>query len=525
MFKGSSRPGSPANLLSFLSTPGKGDVYDDSLELPDGADLQQENAVLKRRVAALESTLSRVRGERADLERVKRVMKRNSKLRRRLGGGAVLLYMLYLAQYNLSFLGLYNMARGRPYDCAVRPYGGLILEGGGVKGIAYGGAAAALESYGLLKGRRHIASFAGTSAGAMMGALLAARVPARNVTEYLLEFPFEKLMDGSHALANVGRLQRRLGWFKGDEIEARMRQLLAGSGVGANATLRELEDARRTTLRLSVTDLTAGRHAWLDGRTAPNISVAAAVRASSAVPFVYPPVRIGKRLFVDGGLVRNIPWDAFGLFGLADSRKRLGWLGSLPHRRRAVLALSLRGTETSFAEGLEDGVFADDEEDEPPEPKRRGFFGVPLLNLGGDDPDERERRKALNRQGFAGLWAFGNKLVELVTFGADSPNAIPPDGPALDVVKIDNLDIQAAEFNLNARARAHLVASGYVAVAKHLEACGHGAAPPPPRWLVDVLANYSGGPDLAPSLSLDRGVLRPGAFGPREAVEPTKTEL
>ena len=73
-------------------------------------------------------------------------------------------------------------------------YGGLILEGGGVKGVAYGGAAAALEAYGLLD-RRHVTHFAGTSAGAMMGALLAARTPAEDIARYLLDFPFERLMD------------------------------------------------------------------------------------------------------------------------------------------------------------------------------------------------------------------------------------------------------------------------------------------------------------------------------------------
>ena len=97
-----------------------------------------------------------------------------------------------------------------------------------------------------------------------LGALLAARTPAEDIARYLLDFPFERLMDGGHALANAGRLQRRLGWFRGDEVERAMRELLDKAGVGGNATLGELEKARKTTLRLSVTDLTRGRHAWLD---------------------------------------------------------------------------------------------------------------------------------------------------------------------------------------------------------------------------------------------------------------------
>ena len=45
------------------------------------------------------------------------------------------------------------------YICADRPYRFLALEGGGVKGLAYGGAAAALEHHGLLAG---LEGFSGT---------------------------------------------------------------------------------------------------------------------------------------------------------------------------------------------------------------------------------------------------------------------------------------------------------------------------------------------------------------------------
>ena len=54
---------------------------------------------------------------------------------------------------------------------------------------------------------------------------------------------------------------------------------------GGNATLGELEKARKTTLRLSVTDLTRGRHAWLDATNMNNVSVA---RAGARITFAVP---------------------------------------------------------------------------------------------------------------------------------------------------------------------------------------------------------------------------------------------
>ena len=69
----------------------------------------------------------------------------------------------------LATLGATGAAAGTAV-CAKKPYKFMILEGGGVKGIAYGGAAAALESAGLLE---EIEGYSGSSAGSQAAALLA----------------------------------------------------------------------------------------------------------------------------------------------------------------------------------------------------------------------------------------------------------------------------------------------------------------------------------------------------------------
>ena len=109
-------------------------------------------------------------------------------------------------------------------------------------------------------------------------------------------------------------------------------------------------DARRRVVRRSSQPARPGVH--------PThrliFAQARAVRASSAVPFVYPPVQLGKRLFVDGGLVRNLAWDAFGHWGVArKSNRKRRWV---PRRRRAVqkrMKSALPGErEASSASGL-----------------------------------------------------------------------------------------------------------------------------------------------------------------------------
>ena len=74
------------------------------------------------------------------------------------------------------------------------PYRWLVLEGGGVKGIAYGGAIRALEDAQLLD---KVEGFSGTSAGSQAAALLAAGYSGAEMDRTLRELDFKKLLDDS----------------------------------------------------------------------------------------------------------------------------------------------------------------------------------------------------------------------------------------------------------------------------------------------------------------------------------------
>lgn len=88
-----------------------------------------------------------------------------------------------------------------------------------------------------------------------------------------------------------------------------------GSFVDSNpymTLLREViveEDIRRSPKRLSLTAtdwITGEAQRFLNHDFHDNLGIQA-VAASSAIPGVFPPVRIGNDLFVDGGLVENTP--------------------------------------------------------------------------------------------------------------------------------------------------------------------------------------------------------------------------
>ena len=78
----------------------------------------------------------------------------------------------------LLFLMLFSSVES--VKCVKSPYKYLALEGGGVKGIVYGGSAAALETAGMLS---NIVGFSGSSAGSQGAALLAAGFTGEELTK------------------------------------------------------------------------------------------------------------------------------------------------------------------------------------------------------------------------------------------------------------------------------------------------------------------------------------------------------
>jgi NTE family protein len=92
------------------------------------------------------------------------------------------------------------------------PYKNLVFEGGGVKGIAYGGALEVLEQSQIAP---QIERVAGTSAGAITATIVSLNYTAGEFNDLMMSLDFEKFEDGSDIGGPV-RLIERYGWFKGD---------------------------------------------------------------------------------------------------------------------------------------------------------------------------------------------------------------------------------------------------------------------------------------------------------------------
>ena len=159
---------------------------------------------------------------------------------------------------------------------------GLALGGGAARGFAHIGVIKALEAQGIFP-----EVVVGTSAGSVVGALYAAGNDGFALQRIAMEMDEATISDW--ALPLFGKSS---GVLKGEALQNYVNKAVK------NVPMEKL----KIPFGAVATDLHNGQPILFQrGNTGQ------AVRASSSVPSVFQPVKIGDRSYVDGGLVAPVP--------------------------------------------------------------------------------------------------------------------------------------------------------------------------------------------------------------------------
>jgi NTE family protein len=263
----------------------------------------------------------------------------------------------------LVFEGLFSRIRGggdrtaeaTPHvePAASHPSIGLALGGGAARGFAHIGVVRALVKHGIVPD-----VIVGTSIGAVVGGCFAAE-------------QLDSLEDWSRKLT----VRNILGYL---DINLSGSGLIRGTHLAA-ALIDGIGDKRIDDLPIRfaaiATEFNTGHEIWLTrGRLSD------ALRASYALPGIFPPVKIGGRWLVDGALVNPVPVSAARALDA-----------------RLVIAVNLNAD--LFGRGTIVASHGSDESDEPAaeEPtKSNGILGL----FGGE---RSLRRQFLGRRGSPGI--------------------------------------------------------------------------------------------------------------------------
>lgn len=158
------------------------------------------------------------------------------------------------------------------------PTVGLVLSGGGVRGVAHLGVLKMLREAGV-----DPIVISGTSAGALVGAFIAAGHAIEVVFEFFKTTAIFKIANFS---------PRKPGFIDSDKFLPILQEYFPTDDFSA----------LHKKLYVTATDLVQGRQ-----RTFAHGELLRPVLASAAFPVVFTPVEIGGTLYTDGGALNNFP--------------------------------------------------------------------------------------------------------------------------------------------------------------------------------------------------------------------------
>ncbi|MCX8083032.1 MAG: patatin-like phospholipase family protein [bacterium] len=191
------------------------------------------------------------------------------------------------------------------------PFTVLVLSGGGARGIAHIGVLKVIEQLHI-----PVDMVVGTSMGAIVGGLYAAGLSPSEIEKRMLEVDWDDIFsDNPKPLKQPYRLRKEASkYMQGVEMGFAVDQIQIPKGVIAgqkliialnNILLPVLPvnnfDHLPIPFRAVATDLVTGERVDLSSG-----SLTKAIMASMAIPGIFAPVEIDKRILVDGGVVANL---------------------------------------------------------------------------------------------------------------------------------------------------------------------------------------------------------------------------
>lgn len=198
---------------------------------------------------------------------------------------------------------------------------GLVLSGGGARGAAHIGVLKVLEEL-----RIPIDVVVGTSMGSLVGGGYAAGLPPTELERRVTEANWDQLFNDDPPRADWparrkessanptwnfslgvrdGHVRLPKGAISGQQVQLFFNDLVKGA-----ETVQSF-DALPIPFRAVATDLEDGRMKVFDRGPLP-----VAMRASMSVPGLFAPMEWDDHIYVDGGLVRNLPIDVARKMGV-----------------------------------------------------------------------------------------------------------------------------------------------------------------------------------------------------------------
>ena len=188
---------------------------------------------------------------------------------------------------------------------------GLVLEGGGALGLAHVGVIQWLEEHHI-----PVNYIAGTSMGGLVGGVYATGRNSKEVMEVVKSINWDQVMSGVTPYDDLSYRRKQDAHDYPATIEFGLRkglQFPAGFNTGQEVSLildrislpysqlKSFDDLPIPFACVATDLVTSNEHIFRSG------PLDLALRATMSLPGIFTPVRSGDHIYVDGGLMNNIP--------------------------------------------------------------------------------------------------------------------------------------------------------------------------------------------------------------------------
>lgn len=197
-------------------------------------------------------------------------------------------------------------------------YDNLALEGGGTKGYIYIGLVKQLEKLGILK---EIKNISGASVGGIGALLLATGWSAAKIEKTFMGLDLATLMKGPwyNNLLIPYTATSKLGLYEGKDLLTLFKKIIKEVTGNENTTFAQWHELKEKHPELGLKDIfleacnlnSRKNETFSHLSKHKDVPIAEALRASIAFPLVFTPWKIKGKLYGDGGIQNNCPYNVF----------------------------------------------------------------------------------------------------------------------------------------------------------------------------------------------------------------------
>ena len=188
----------------------------------------------------------------------------------------------------------------------------LVISGGAMRGFCFIGSIQYLEEKHIIQ---NIQTFTGTSIGGCLALLLNLNYSSKELIDIFININLEKYRDIN--IENILNFFENYGIDDGNRILHIFKILLMAKLNILNKKYNEsitfnqlfnLTQKKLTIIGCCLNDMEA---IYYNYETYPNMKILDALRITFSIPFIFKPITIKNKIYVDGGLLKNYPIELY----------------------------------------------------------------------------------------------------------------------------------------------------------------------------------------------------------------------